>query len=1124
MSPREQALQDVLVAYVEADERGNPGSLKDWQSRHPDFAAELAAFAANRQQLDRLVGPLRQAAESALARAAADRTLGLDEQRAPTPGIKIRYFGDYELIEEVGRGGMGVVYRARQVSLKRIVALKMILAGQLADEQDVRRFLAEAQAAAKLDHPGIVPVFEVGQHEQHHYFTMAFVEGESLAHRLSQSLPPPREAAELLRKVAEAVAYAHLEGVIHRDLKPANILIDQHGQPRLTDFGLAKHVASPGRKLGEEPIKDLTATGQVLGTPSYMAPEQASGKRGVVGAAADVYSLGAILYSMLTGRPPFQAANTLDTLLQVLEREPVAPRLLNSTVPRDLETICLKCLQKEAKKRYASARELAEDLDRYLDGQPIIARPVGPMSRAWRWCKRKPALAGASAVAVAALAMVVTVSVLFGLSQARNAEDNKRKLAESYLDKGQGYCEQGDIARGLLWFTRGLETAPPRAADLQRVIRYNLGAWQPDTAHLKASLEKRPEVVRVAFASDSRRVMLSAQDRTVKLLDATTGQLAGAVIQHKGEPHSAALSPDGKIIVTGSQEHGIPAVMWDARTGQQIRPLQLHPPRFTESGTPLVHGDDLGAIHRSAFSADGKVLATSDLMTIQLWEAATGKPLGTRMQGHTDWIESLAVSPDGKLIATGSRDGTARLWDATTSKALGEPLLHLKGTWVSSMAFSPDGKTLLTGCHHGTARLWDVATGKLIREPTVHSGWVWTVAFSGDGSRYMTGVGGGENTARLWDTATGKLIGMPLSHDSYVNAVAISPDGQLAVTAMRTQTDKDATVKLWELPGRQAGDILLKHDAPIQSVAFHPSGSLIAVSSHTLNPYDWHGSVRLWDAAAGRAIGVPLPHKGPVQQLLFSADGKVLVAVMDADWKEYSANERRRAAEIHLWNVETRQPARTPLELWGEVPHVVFGTDGMLVVTDVDGTITDWDVATGKPVGGPRKGKRPMREESRSPDGQYVFRGNGVDNLGFLYRRDKSNLDGDVQFAIGTIQPPGGITVSAFSPDGSLLLTAGGAAILWDVATLKPIGRSFGQASAVAFNPDGKTLLTAGADGVARLWKVPIPPDGDVERLTLWVQVQTSSHLVQQARYVLQADEWEKRRQRLEALGGPPER
>ncbi len=285
------------------------------------------------------------------------------------------FCGDFELIEEIARGGMGIVYKARQVSLNRTVALKMILAGQFAGSEDVARFHAEAESAANLDHPGIVPVYAAGKLAGQHYFSMGYVDGQSLASRLRSGPVPVREAAELMAALAEAIEYAHDRGVIHRDLKPANVMLDKDGLPHITDFGLAKRVEAECR---------LTATGQLLGTPSYMSPEQAAGKTNRIGPLSDVYSLGAILYELLTNRPPFQAPSPIDTLMQVLDDQPTPPRAVNSDIPRDLDVICMKCLEKDPAHRYASAGELAADLKRYLAGELIHASSVNILGRASR--------------------------------------------------------------------------------------------------------------------------------------------------------------------------------------------------------------------------------------------------------------------------------------------------------------------------------------------------------------------------------------------------------------------------------------------------------------------------------------------------------------------------------------------------------------------------------------------------------------------------------------------------------------------------------------------------------------------------------------------------------------------
>lgn len=320
-------------------------------------------------------------------------------------------FDDYEIIEEIARGGMGVVYKAHQTSLNRVVALKMILAGKRAGNEQVQRFLSEAKAAAKMDHPGIVPVYEIGQHGDQHYFSMAFVEGQSLADKAQNKPLPPKESAQLIKVVAQAIAYAHQQGVIHRDLKPANVLVDTNGQPKVSDFGLAKQVESE---------LDMTQTGAVLGTPSFMSPEQAAGKNSQVGALSDVYSLGAVFYFLLTGRPPFQASTVPDTLRQVFYFDPVSIRKLNPSVPKDLETICLKALAKDPGRRYGSASELAEDVDRWLTNKPILARRVGPMERGWIAVKRQPMISGLIAAIV--LFLCVGSFVFWDRQNAAHAE------------------------------------------------------------------------------------------------------------------------------------------------------------------------------------------------------------------------------------------------------------------------------------------------------------------------------------------------------------------------------------------------------------------------------------------------------------------------------------------------------------------------------------------------------------------------------------------------------------------------------------------------------------------------------------------------------------------------------
>jgi hypothetical protein len=435
---------DVKAIFIGALDR-QPGSDRDAY-----LDAACAGDAELRRRVDALLrahelasevlGPTRDAtveASTYAETAALAPGSGSDPTLAPDPraeatvadppgrngeglarGASVRYFGDYEIQAELGRGGMGIVYQARQVSLNRPVALKMLRAGLLADGDEVRRFQNEAEAVALLDHPGIVPVHEVGEHDGQRYLSMKLVPGGNLADRMAAYRDDPRAAAALVAEAAEAVHHAHMRGILHRDLKPANILVDAQGHPHVTDFGLAKRL---------EADRELTLSGTILGTPGYMAPEQAAGRRGTITTATDVYGLGAVLYTMLTGKPPFTGESVVDTLQKVREQSPEPPRRTNAKLPRDLEVICLKCLEKDPRRRYPGAQAVADDLRAWLDSRPIAARPVGTWTRAALWCRRRPAIAGLSAAVIA----VALAGLAFGVWQWSAALRNARIALEN---------------------------------------------------------------------------------------------------------------------------------------------------------------------------------------------------------------------------------------------------------------------------------------------------------------------------------------------------------------------------------------------------------------------------------------------------------------------------------------------------------------------------------------------------------------------------------------------------------------------------------------------------------------------------------------------------------------------
>lgn len=416
-------VESLLHCHVQALESGFLDDLPESSSPRAVLEAMAAAFDANK------------------GHTLKDDPTG-ERQTYTEPGITDvptdDQFGDYRLLEPIGQGGMGVVFRARQISLNRVVALKMIRAGRFSTPGEIERFALEAEAAAGLTHPGIVPVFEIGEEDGHHYYTMALVNGLSLADRLKDAGGPfePKPAAELVLRVADAVQYAHEHGVIHRDLKPANILLDENAAPHVVDFGLAKQI---------ETESGLTNTGQVLGTPSFMSPEQAAGGTTRVGPAADVYSLGAVLYALLTGRAPFSAASVTETIRQVLHDEPVRPRQLNSALPKDLETICLKCLAKDPLRRYASAQDLADELSRYLAGRPILARPVGSFATMARWCRRNRLAASFMAFVAIFIPTVIGALLLMNIrlsQESASARFEKQMADHSFRAAKQAVDEQ----------------------------------------------------------------------------------------------------------------------------------------------------------------------------------------------------------------------------------------------------------------------------------------------------------------------------------------------------------------------------------------------------------------------------------------------------------------------------------------------------------------------------------------------------------------------------------------------------------------------------------------------------------------------------------------------------------
>ena len=1091
--------------------RGEPCRPADYLARFPDLDPSC------------LGDPLAAGPGPGTPTVSADEALPLS---GPPEGV--RGFGDYEGLQEVARGGMGVVYRATQRRANRVVALKMILAGEFASPGDVVRFCTEARNVARLDHPHIVPLYEVGEHNGLPFFSMKYVGGGSLVQR-----PPtaPRAAAELMAKVARAVHHAHQRGILHRDIKPGNILLEEAGVPYITDFGLAKHV---------EAATAHTLSGAVVGTPSYMAPEQARGHSKRLTTAADVYGLGAVLYELLAGQPPFKGETPLETLQQVLTQEPVPPSRLRSGVSRDLEVICLKCLRKEPEKRYESALALAEDLERFLSGEAIRARAAGNAERVARWVRRHPA--GAALVVVSALAALALVGV--GVGQWYNArleatnaelvaakadllETNGKLAATSEELKATLAAVRSEKAKARRYFYASQMTLIERARqEMQdgRVVQL-LRTFIPDDPeeedprgwewhHLWREYHgeqsrlrgHKGAVTAVAFSPDDRLLASGSADNTVKLWDVATGKEVRSLEGHTARVTGVAFSPDGQRLATSSADRTVR--LWDTVTGEQTHSFDEHE----------------AAVTCLAYSQDGQHVASgSEDRTVRVWDAETGT-VTLVFRGHAFPIRAVAFAPDAKKVASIGQDpkkGEFIVWDASS----GDGIFKRDDRAWTSVAFSPDGLHLATGeagalatendegadknaaVPKAAVRIWSL-TGFVENAALVsHEGPITQVAFRPDGKQVVSSSL--DQTVRVWDRATMALV-VTFHEEAAVFGVAFSPDGLRIASG-----SADNTVKLWATPGSATRTL---NSGRTNNVEFSPDGRHIAAGqggqinvwdvltgkkSLTLDGADKYCRVawspdgkrlaigkllKVWDSVNGGAItvfegGDRSKSTGVVGMgTAFSRDGNLLAAV--TSMKTVSVWDT--AGGHHLQELQMKNPSLSPT-------CVAFSADGHRLAVgsawtngqrDTD-TLHIWDIDTGQIILTPEGFIVGAYAVTFSPDGKWlaaavgdydqtiVRRGGEVRVWDAVSGQQLYNLRGHTA-AVWSV---------AFSPDGRRLASASGpydprrvaktgGVKIWDMQTGQEVCTLRGYPGAVygvAFSPDGRRLATGGKDGV-KIW------------------------------------------------------
>ncbi|HCN29506.1 MAG TPA: hypothetical protein DIT64_12300 [Verrucomicrobiales bacterium] len=982
-----------------------------------------------------------------------------------------RLFADYELLEEVARGGMGVVFRARHAALGREVALKMLAAGELATPEAVQRFRTEASAAARLEHPHIVPVFEVGEHDLRHFFTMRFVPGGRNVADWARTLPPEgraRAIAEMMARIARAVDYAHERGVLHRDLKPSNILVDAQDQPQITDFGLAR--------LMREADSAVTLTRQILGSPSYMAPEQAEGRRADETTTTDVHGLGAVLYEMLSGAPPFVADTPFATVKKVIEQPP--PRLPG--VPRDVETICLKCLEKEPARRYHSALDLAEDLERFSRGEPVRARPVTLPEIIWSWARRNPKVATLLSAIVLAFAAGFS-GVTWQWLRAEAALEHQRWLE---------IVRQADS-----------DEAPRAVARLSSKLRQDPAHWQ--AAMLAMSIVEQQSFPVLAGApvipdtalstppvlsADGEWFAAGAEDGTLRVWESATGQ-ARAPVKLGARPvalaagtarHALAVAlADGRVMVfeesPGSQAWGTGIL--PVQTGGTPVPhaKELH---FSGAGTHLLARGEKAALlwnldrpqdTPTSYSLGdepllGAVLST-DGSRLLLWSARQGVVLETRaaaedsrlpLRGVLCSVTARERFRSGHLSGNGARfalqDGpySIRAWETADGRELAA--LDSGVTIWKSVLCNADSSRLAAMGSGNDLFLLDPASGLLAAPPLRHFYNPTSMVLSADATRLASFAYDGR--ALVWDFATGRKVVEAVWLDAQDGAaLSLSRDGSSLLVFPKTLRHGTPAIAVWRGSATRPpliGQVPGARD--FYATRLSPDGTLGCLG---LGPQP---RTQVYEIATGRVL-LDQPTHGDVYAHLFSPDQTRYYALTANGW-------------LHGWSLQDGAELWPPAQQPGKIRPAAISPDGSHIVAGHnDGHLRIYDTATGRQV---RALEHPgeIKVVRFAPDGSGRFFSGSTDRLAHVWDvasgKKLATLEGH-RFTI---------IAGGWSPDSRLIATASydQTARLWDAATGKPFGAPMPHLSWLShleISPDGRRLATACRDGTARLWHVP---------------------------------------------------
>ncbi len=1042
IQPRDKALIQRLVDEAIAEYGG-------------DVHATLVAFGGDDQIAESFCGTISLTGSGGVqvTKPAPGAPVLLSDR---APGVQ-ETPGRYTRESEHARGGMGRVLLVHDEHLGRDIALKELLPipGQsdLTPQTPARlsagliaRFLQEARITGQLEHPAIVPVYELGtRNDGSLYYTMKLVRGGSMAEsiRKAATLEDRLKLLPHFVDLCQAIAYAHSRGVIHRDLKPGNVMVGEFGETVVIDWGLAK--AKGKKDIHEEELSRTfemiskghaadavnTAYGYALGTPAYMPPEQAKGQLDQIDERSDVYSLGAILYELLTGRLPFKGDSLADTLKKVITEEPRPIREFTPDAPPELAAIAMRALRKDPKDRYESAKDLAQEVQRFQSGALVRAYKYTLTDRAARFIRRHRTLVGT--VAAAALLLVAFGAYSFWRinaerDQALVARDNE-SLARQEAERTIEQLEYSNYVSAIRLAQADIDAHNPTMARSRLMdcpVRYRNWEWGYLFDRLDSSLVSlyghSGIVTAASFSPDRTRIVTASYDRSAKVWDAKTGQQLTTLFGHSDRIASVSFDRDGRRVVTASWDKS--AKIWDLDTGQALTTLSGHS----------------GAVVDASFRPDGGCVVTCSWdKSAKVWDAVTGQHLFT-LTGHSRSVTSASFRIDGAQIVTASDDGTVKVWDAAT----GQELVTLSGNSrpVNSAMFSPNGTRIVAALLDGAAKVWDTETGRELTTLYGHTGRVLSASFSPDSTRIVTGSD--DRTAMVWDVATGRNLFALSGHSRGVVNASFSPEGTQILTA-----SDDASAKVWDAQINFQFDTNSDRSERLVEASFSPDGKRILTASQD----NW---VKVWDAQTDEVLVTLVGKTGTLVDASFSPDGtRIVTPTVD------------NAAKI--WNALTGQNLMTLSGHSGRISDASFSSDGTRIVTaSVDKSAKVWNAETGQEIMTMYGHDGAVTSASFSPDGNRIV----------TTSWDKSTKiwdvqTGDVLFALPNLAFP--YMDASFSPNGRFIVTVSREhdARVWDAVTGDKVHTLSGHADWVfdaSFSPDGRRIVTTSQDKSAKIW------------------------------------------------------